>query len=330
MSSRHDLHAVAAWLAESAQPLLVTHRRPDGDALGALAAMSLMLSRGGVEPLPVLFDRFPRRYALLQPLARWHDWEAEREVLCGECDAVVVLDTCTLTQLEPIAPFLARAPRTLVIDHHATHDPIGTRPGDLRLLNESASATCLIVADLCRAMHTPLDAPLATALFVGLATDCGWFRFSNTDARTLRLAAELLEAGADPSGIHQALYEQEPRAKLRLVARLLERLELHADGRLAVMYLRPEDFAATGADDTMTEDLVNEAARLAGTEATLLITQEAGNVVRVNFRSKRNLDVSALARRFGGGGHARAAGARLMGAWDHVVPRVIAETIEAL
>jgi len=107
-------------------------------------------------------------------------------------------------------------------------------------------------------------------------------------------------------------------------------MELHADGRLAVLFLRPADFEATGADDTMTEDLVNEPSRLGGVEATLLFTQEADDLVRVNFRSKSTLDVSELARRFGGGGHARAAGARLMGAWERNVPRVIAETIAAL
>jgi phosphoesterase RecJ-like protein len=96
------------------------------------------------------------------------------------------------------------------------------------------------------------------------------------------------------------------------------------------MYLRRADFEATGADSSMTENLVNEATRLGSTEATLLFTEEPNGIVRVNFRSKRQLDVAALARRFGGGGHARAAGARLRGDWDHVVPHVITETMEAL
>ena len=111
---------------------------------------------------------------------------------------------------------------------------------------------------------------------------------------------------------------------------MLGKLELKADGKLAVLYLRGADLEAAGADDTMTSDLVNEATRLADTEATLLFTEESDGTVRVNFRSKRELDVSALATRFGGGGHARAAGARLRGAWDAVVPRVITETIAAL
>jgi phosphoesterase RecJ-like protein len=170
----------------------------------------------------------------------------------------------------------------------------------------------------------------ATALFVGIATDTGWFRFSNADARTLRVAADLIEAGVDASGLYNTIYQQDSLPKVHLVARALAGLKLEADGQLAVMCLRQADFKATGADSTMTENLVNEATRLGSTEATLLFTEEPDGVIRVNFRSKRRLDVSELARRFGGGGHVRAAGARLRGEWDSVVPPVIAETIAAL
>jgi phosphoesterase RecJ-like protein len=229
-----------------------------------------------------------------------------------------------------VAEYLARAPRTLVLDHHATRDPVGTRDGDLRYFDETASAAALIVAEWIAAAGVAVDAHIADALFTGIATDTGWFRFSNTDERTLRLAADLVAAGANPNRIHETLYQQDPPAKLRLVARVLSNLELHADGRLAVMKLRAADFEATGADDTMTEDLVNEAARLNNTEVTMLLTEEPEGQVRANFRSKREIDVSELARRYGGGGHVRAAGARLRGSWDSVVSRLIEETVAML
>ncbi|RMF70803.1 MAG: hypothetical protein D6744_18900, partial [Planctomycetota bacterium] len=237
---------------------------------------------------------------------------------------------CAASQLEPIGPFLAQAPRTLVIDHHATRDPIGTREGDLRYFDESAGATALIVFEWLRACGAEIDRELATALYVGIATDSGWFRFSNTDVRMMQAATDLVGLGVDPNAVYNAIYQQDSHAKLRLIARMLENLEVLGDGKLAVMQLRPEDFRATGADDSMTADLINEATRLAGTEATLMITQESDDIIRVNFRSKSSLDVSQLARRFGGGGHARAAGARLHGKWDYVVPRVIDETLAAL
>ena len=330
MSDEHDFQSVTTWLEECHRPLLLSHERVDGDALGALAAMSLALRRRGAEPAVALFEGLPPRFTFLASAATWHVWEETRDVLVTDCDAVVILDTCAVTQLEPVAAFLGRAPRTLVIDHHATRDPIGTRDGDLRLLDDSASATSLIVAEWIRAVGLPFDQPLATALFTGIATDCGWFRFANTDVRTMRMAADLVEAGAAPSEIHAAIYQQEPASKLRLIAHMLNGLELKADGKLAVMCLRAADFEATGTDSSMTGELINEATRLAGTEATLLFVEEPDRTVRVNLRSKRTLDVSALATRFGGGGHARAAGARLRGDWDTVVPCVIAETIEAL
>jgi phosphoesterase RecJ-like protein len=332
-----DFYRISEWLRESHRPLLVSHRRPDGDSLGALSAMNQALRTMGKEPEIALLDRFPPRYGFLRSAdERWHLWEETREVLSREADGVIVLDTCSLSQLEPILPFLASGPRTLVIDHHVTRDEIGTRPGDLRVFDDTAGACCLILAEWIQqtgilANLTPTAAgALATALLTGVATDCGWFRFSNTDARVLRVTADLIDAGADIGRVYDLVYQQEPAAKLRLISRMLGGMRLLADGRLAVMELRVEDFAAAGADDSMTEDLVNEAARLRGTEATLLFTEEPGGGVRVNLRSKRTLDVSELARRYGGGGHARAAGARLNGQWEYVVPRVVAEVLDAL
>ncbi len=330
MSGEYDLRSVTAWLEECHRPLLISHQRPDGDSLGAMAAVSLTLRKRGVEPVVALFEPLPEQYAFLESGGTWYVWDEVRDVLAAGCDAVVILDTCALSQLEPIGGFLTQAPRTMVIDHHMTRDPIGTRAGDLRLFDEAASATCLIVAEWIRSLGLPFDEPLATALFTGIATDCGWFRFTNTDARTMRMAADLDEAGADAARIYNRLYQQDAPAKLALVARALSSLELKANDKLAVMCLRATDFEQAGADSAMTENLVNEATRLGCTEVTLLFIEEPDRTIRVNLRSKRRLDVSELARRFGGGGHARAAGARLRGAWEDVVPRVIGETIEAL
>ena len=157
-------------------------------------------------------------------------------------------------------------------------------------------AACLLVAEFAQAARVPFDPPLATALLVGLATDTGWFRFPSSDGRTFRMAAELVEAGGPPPNpIYRAIYEQDPPEKLRLLGRMLQNLEMLAGGKLAVLKLRRSDFAAVGADGTMTEDLVNEAGRLAGIEAVVLFTEEPDHTVRVNFRSKQALDVAVLA-----------------------------------
>lgn len=330
MVAPQEYHNVWAWLAGCQRPLLVTHRRPDGDALGALAAMTLALRELGHDPRPALFEAFPARYACLHDLVTWHRWDNERTELTAGCDAVVIVDTCSYSQLEPLADYLPHAPRTLVIDHHPTRDAIAARPGDLGLFDETAAAVCLLVAEWLKTVELRLTPQIATALFTGLATDCGWFRFSNTDARALRMAADLVAAGAIGHAIYRVIYEQDAPAKLRLIGRMFQTLELHAGGKLAVMTIRQADFDATGADRSMTEDLVNEAARLGGIEATVLFTEEPGGGVRVNLRSKGSLDVAVLAARFGGGGHARAAGARPAGPWDEVVPRVLAAALAAL
>jgi len=330
MIDDREFRSVTSWLEECHPPLLVSHQRPDGDSLGALTAMAAALRGCGKEPLAVLYAPLPAPYAFLSDATEWRQWSAVRDTLAARCDALVIVDTCALAQLEPIGDFLPDAPRTLVIDHHATRDAIGLRPGDLRCFDETASAVCLIIAEWARSAGIELDQAATSALFVGIATDTGWFRFTNTDARTLRVAAELLDGGADASALYRALYLQDPPEKVHLVARALAGLTLEAGGRLAVMRLRRADFEATGADGSMTENLINEAARLGSTEATLLFTEDPDGVVRVNFRSKQRLDVAELARRFGGGGHARAAGARVRGRWDDVVPQVLAATIAAL
>ncbi|MGD8450264.1 MAG: DHHA1 domain-containing protein [Phycisphaerae bacterium] len=329
MIAEQDYHNVMEWLSECQRPLLLTHQRPDGDALGAMGGLALALGQRGARPAAALYEPFPWRYTYFQEAARWTDWKTEGERLRRECDAVIVVDTCALAQLEPVAEWLPQAPRTLVIDHHTTRDAIGERPGDLRLIDVSASAVCLLIAEWVRATQVACSPLMATALFTGIATDCGWFRFPNTDARTLRVVAELVAAGASPNGIYGAVYQQDPPAKLRLVARMLDSLELHAGGKLAVMGLREADFVAAGADPNETEDLVNEAGRLGGIEATVLCTEQPG-VIRINFRSRNALDVAALARQFGGGGHARAAGARVAGRWDEVVPAVVTAAVAAL
>ncbi len=349
MDTWFDISVARGWLARAKRPLLFSHRRPDGDALGSLAGMAQICSALGASPTIALFEPFPSRYRLLAGGLDWRlfpgtaaetvaAWDRQDSIATpaldlaalGAADAVIVVDTCSLAQLEPAAAFLRNAPPTFVIDHHATRDPLAERPGDLGGFDAGASACCLMVAELAEALDIARTPALGTALFLGMATDTGWFRFSNTDGRTLRQAARMIDAGARPSEINAALFQQDAPAKVRLVGRLLSNLELLAGDELVVLRLRQADLAATGADRTMTEDLVNEVNRLRCSEATLLFSEESAGVIRVNFRSKRRLDVAAIAQRFGGGGHVRAAGARLTGDWDRETARVIGAVTEAL
>lgn len=318
------------WLHRVRRPLLLTHRRPDGDALGAIVAMARLLRSWRKRPQVVLFDPWPRRYAMLESgvsAALWGDVNP-REL--ERCDGVVILDTCSLSQLEPARLLLENAAPTLVFDHHQTRDDLGVRPDDLRVIDPQASATCLILYEWLRACGIRPDKTLAMALFVGIATDCGWFRYASTDPRTLRAAAALLEAGLRPDALYRQIYENEPAARLRLLGKALERLELHADGLVAVLSLRRWDFARCGGDHSMTDDLVNEAGRIEGVELYMLATELGTGHVKFNFRSKQRVNVAELAARFGGGGHARAAGARVAGRFSEVVPKVVRAAVQAV
>ena len=316
-------HKLAGWLAKTRRALVLTHQRPDGDALaGAIGAVTLLRAAGATATI-ALFDPLPARYG---PFFSDFTFVAWREVegSLGEYDGVVIVDTCALGQLEPARAWLAGdPPPTLVIDHHVTGDALGRRADDLLITDASAAATGLLLAELIRGQDVPLDPPTATALFIGLATDTGWFRFPNADSRTFAAAGVLLDHGVAHDWVYRELFEQEPLPKLRLIGRLLSRLTVRCDGRLAIMELRQADLDAAGADASMTADLVNEAGRLADVEVFGLLTEAEPNLVRLNLRSKEQVDVATLAQQFGGGGHARAAGARIAGEWDVTREKVI-------
>jgi phosphoesterase RecJ-like protein len=334
-SSPADLRAkfgeATAWLERSRRPVLVSHRRPDSDALGSLAGMALLLQEWNISPKVLLFDPIPARYeGMFGTAGEWITATDGVSAHLSKADGLIILDTCSYSQLEPMRDALTNPPRTLVIDHHSTNDPIGTRPGDLRVIDATAGANCLLLYELAAAANVRMRPETANALFLGIAADTGWFKYSNTDGRLLRAAAALTDLGARSNELFERTCQQDPPAKLRLISRMLDSLELHADDRLALMKLRRADFAAAGADDSMTEDLVNEASRVGSVDATILITEDAAEGVRANFRSKRLLNVSALAQKFGGGGHVRAAGARIREPLDSVAPRLVAEAVSML
>ncbi|MBN1510950.1 MAG: hypothetical protein JXB13_02965, partial [Phycisphaerae bacterium] len=195
-----------------------------------------------------------------------------------------------------------------------TRDPIGT---DV-LVDETASAASVIVLEWAEAAGWSIPRAAAEALLVGIATDTGWFRYSNTDARTLEAAARLTRCGAELSTLYEAVYAREPAARLRLEAACVQSMELFCDGRVALMTLGPEQRRAAGGGAD-TSDIVNLPLRMAGVWVSVLLAPDSPTQVRVSLRSKPpvcgvpDVNVAEIAAAFGGGGHARAAGARVPG-----------------
>lgn len=318
-------------LRRARRPLLTTHVRPDGDALGSVAALALAYRSAGVEADVLLLSRLPNKYAFVFSEAglTYRDASAMGWPDLIAYDTLVVADTGTFSQLpglsERLPAFLAGQPsrQVLVIDHHRTQEAWGT----LRLVDVTASATTELLARVLRGWGLSWSRPLATAVYVGLTTDTGWFAFSNTTPAALRLAADLMEAGVDADRMYRRLFQSEREPRLRLQARVMNSLELRCDGRLAVMTATADDFLSTGASLPDTENLINFPLALETVEMALLLTEAPppdDEIIKVSCRSKGTVDVARFAERFGGGGHARASGLKLPGPLDEARQKVVA------
>jgi phosphoesterase RecJ-like protein len=305
MTKTDDIHAVVAALRENERFLVASHENPDGDALGSLLAMHLALEQLGNEsamfipgPAPL-----PGEYTFME-LAGIH-----REPPADHAERVLVAVDCAKEErLGPDPSLLADAPLTLDIDHH--HD--NTRFGDVNLIVPDASSTGEILADVFGELGVEITPEIAEPLYVALVTDTGRFQYANTSPKALRLAADLIEAGADWHKVFQTVYETVQFAKLKLLARALERAEVHAGGRLVISHLRKDDFAEVGASEPYSEGIIDYLRAVEGAMVAALIRQPPrgdGPRHRVSLRaSVDEIDVSVIARKSGGGGHRQAAG----------------------
>jgi phosphoesterase RecJ-like protein len=308
--------AAGSLINQWSRVLLLTHERPDGDALGCLIGLTRMLQAAGKDVTAVCFGAPGPRYAkLVASVELTIQPEDSFEVDTNRLDGVVIVDTCALSQLTPAADFLkSRAVPIVAIDHHVTRDDPASGHGliaDCAVIDPSASASSLQVLELAETMGWPIDLDSATALFTGIATDTGWFRFSNTDARTLRAAARLIECGVQPNELYQTYYMSDTSARSRLLGAALSQLELHADDRVAVLCISSDVLERCGATRADSEDLINEPMRIGTVEASVLLSSLDAGVTKVSLRSKRFVNCASLAAEFGGGGHERAAGVRI-------------------
>jgi phosphoesterase RecJ-like protein len=300
-----DLERVATELRARDRFLLTAHEGPDGDALGSLLGMHKVLAQLGKDsvmfmaakefPLPIEYRFLPLEEVFHEPPADM----ADRTVIfldCGNIDRM------------PVEWLTAGGNDIINIDHH--HD--NTCFGDINLVQVGSSCTAEIVYDLARLLGVKITPEIAAALYVGLITDTGKFMYENTNAHTHRVAADLIDAGVDVDDTYRRLYEHVPLEKLRLVSRALEGIERYCDNRLVVSYITAADYEATGAGEEMTEGLIDYLRSIDGTKVAAVI-RDLGNRGRaarkVSLRSSAgDIDVSAIARLNGGGGHKRAAG----------------------
>ncbi|HOQ85038.1 MAG TPA: DHH family phosphoesterase [Phycisphaerae bacterium] len=327
---------VAGWR----RIMILSHDRPDGDALGAMAGMQRVLQGLGHQAVAFTYDTVPPRYTFIDEIAGFHRWSNDAPAdIDARFDGLLIVDTCSWSQLEPAAEYLkaSRLPK-VVLDHHATRDLLTVNhTDDIYAIDATSASACGLAYEWCELMGWPVDCKGGEALFAGMAADTGWFRFSNTDGRTMRAAAALLErCNLRADILYTRLNASYSPARLRLMRHMLDTLEFHADGKVATIELTREMFEKAGATPTDAEELVNEPMAARSVMATVLMTDMGDGVVRLNFRSKspeligREIDVAAIAHAFGGGGHHRAAGARVPGTLSTVRPAVLAAVLAAV
>ena len=338
-TSNLDLSAAADLIRKAGGTIFITtHAKPDGDAFGSVVALASALNQLGKETFACFAP--PVAASLLDLNGNHLTHTLDADTVIPKCALYLVLDTGAWAQVDPLRAVIEpNLERTLIIDHHLS--------GDIEAANKyvdaRAGACAEIIAELLDLLgdgsgdaSIEWDATIAQALFVGIGSDTGWFRFSNTRPETHRLAARLLELGVDHADLYARLHQTERPAKLALLTRALDSLALLGDGKAAVMHLTRRDFEETGALEEETERLIDVPQQVHSiqvvalvTESTLETPEGTQPLARISFRSKPTsgggsgaVNVADLAGELGGGGHARAAGAKLVAPIDEAVSRV--------
>jgi phosphoesterase RecJ-like protein len=306
--------------------LLTTHVRPDGDGLGSMLALDDVLRRLGKEVRLTVASSLPPLYRFLDPDGRIQHFRPPGDQF-RQAEVVLILDTGTWNQLGDFGTFLrGHTGAKAVVDHHPTQDDLGGQ----RFVDTSAEATGRLIFEAIHALGEPISSDAATALFVAVSTDTGWFRHANAQAPTFALASELIRAGAQPEALYDQLFESNSLGRLKLLGVVLGRLQVSNGGRVAHTEIRRNDYESTGATPHDTENIVNYTRSIDGVEVGVLFMEQPRGGVKVSFRSRAAVDVGRIAEQFGGGGHRLASGATVEASLDEARARVLQAVSTAL
>lgn len=322
-TSSTGMEAICEALRRYRRFAVVTHEHPDGDAVGSVLAMTTLLDRLGKEADPYCQDPFPPGHDFLPGTSRVRRGTDDP----GRYEAVVLVDCGEFSRVgPPLAEAFAHVPVVINIDHHVSRRPFGT----FSWVEETASSTCEMLYELGLGLGIKLDETLASQLYMGLMTDTGGFRFSNTNQKVLEIAARLVAAGADPARIAAEVYESVSPQGLRLLAEVLNTVEFHAGERLAAAELTRSMLEKTGGTRSDSEGFINHLRAVKPVQIAILFKEEENGLIHVSLRSKGNADVASFAQSHGGGGHRRAAAFRTNGSMDAVRARIVREALGCL
>lgn len=300
-----SVQKVANQIALGDDWLIVTHERPDGDAIGSALSIAHILEAIGKKWTFVVGETMPIRFAYLPYFQRavFIDEVVKRTPFTH----VIAVDCADIARFEPVHAALAPDAHIVNIDHHRTNP----RYGVATLVDEHAAATCELIYHVARALGVPLVGGLAKSLYTGILTDTGGFAQPNTTREVHQIAAALLESGVQPYDIAEPALEARTSEQMHLLQMALANLTVSPDGQYAAIYVTRGMLEGAGANDDDVEGLVSFARSIDTVEVGLLFRETPDAKVKVSLRSKRRIDVSKIAQQFGGGGHERASGCML-------------------
>jgi phosphoesterase RecJ-like protein len=302
MNHENNPEEMIEVLRKAPKVALFSHVSPDGDCIGSMLAMGLALEKMGKEvsfynPNPV-----PSYLSFLPGSSR-----IRQELPSPQPKVLLFVDCTDLGRVKMSKSEISEDSTVLNLDHHISNLFFG----DFNWVDAHASAVGEVALTLISRLGVEIDVDMATNLYTAIVTDSGCFEYGNTTAQTHRLTADLLDKGADLSRIHHNIFDQKSLAQIKLLQCALNSLEIHADGQLAIMILSAEDFQKSGAEQELSEGLVDHARSIAGVEVAVLLKEVGPQEIKGGLRSNLWLNVNEIAALFGGGGHQRAAGCTL-------------------
>jgi len=313
--------SVISQLISEDNILVLGHVMPDGDDISSVASLAEGLRRLGKKVRAAIDDQIPWYYKLFFAVDSIESFEQLQDF---HPDLIVVVD-CSSPDRVGRFQHLLKNSKTIVIDHHETNSMFG----DLNFVDVTSASTAQIVYNMNKAMGVVYDPELATTNYLGLATDTGFFKYSNTDANVLKIAAELVELGAKPYFVASVILENKTPQQFKLLAKMIEHMKI--EGELVYSWLSYEDYLSLGCNEDDSSGFVSELRSMKDIEVAILFTEFPKGEIHVSFRSKQWLNVSKIASALGGGGHARAAGCSYKNVeLEKVIDEVLSLTREAM
>jgi phosphoesterase RecJ-like protein len=309
------INEIITAINEGQSFLITAHVRLDGDALGSELALSLMLRELGKNVVVYNQDHTPERYRFL-PAAQniVHDINNIEQY-----DVGIILDCSELARVGDEAESIGKIKKLINVDHHVSNNGFCS----LKMLDAQASSTGELLFRLMREMHVNMSRDICTNLYAAIITDTGNFRYSNTRKETFLAAGDLMENGADPQWISEYIYENDSPARLKLLAKALETLSLDLKNKVGSLVVTQKALLETGASWELTEGFVDIPRTVRGIEISVLYTQRGDNNFKLSLRSKADVNVEKVAKKFGGGGHIHASACWMKGDIESIKSQII-------